>query len=355
MDFHNAVAEFAEKAKTLKPHIQSEEATKTALIMPFFQQVLGWEVFNPQEFAPEYKANFRSNGSDRVDFAVLVGGNPVMLIEAKYVGESLEPHVGQLSGYYAPTDAKFAVLTNGLSYRFFSDVIKGNIMDTIPFLDVDLLALDVRAVMELERFSKPLFDVDTAAARAFELLHENSLYARLSREIESPSDEFVRLLSGNSELTVEQLKPIVKSAIGRYISDNALEVTAAPAPSENVADTPNDALQFTAEQLEATEAVKTIIATTGSKHRYKVKTQLRKKYCVVNYRNCMVCSFPLVDNNDISSIRFMGTTVEKRKQLSEFPLSSAAAVGEFAPQIIKQLEFIDWWYLNPKAETGGVE
>jgi hypothetical protein len=40
MSFFDVVAAFAEKAKTLKPHIQTEEATKTALIMPFFGQVL---------------------------------------------------------------------------------------------------------------------------------------------------------------------------------------------------------------------------------------------------------------------------------------------------------------------------
>jgi hypothetical protein len=68
-----------------------------------------------------------------------------------------------------------------------------------------------------------------------------------------------------------------------------------------------------------------------------------------------VCAFPLGSNCEISSIRFWGTSVENRKKFSEFPLSGAAAVAEYAPDIIKQLEFIDWWYLNPKAETGGVE
>ena len=351
MKFFKIVTEFAEKAKTLKPHIQSEEATKTALIMPFFQQVLGWDVFNPQEFAPEYKANFKSNGNDRVDFAILLDDKPVILIEAKYIGESLESHIGQLSGYYAPTEAKFAVLTNGLQYRFYSDIMKKNIMDTVPFLDIDLLALDVRAVAELEHFSKCLFNIDTVAVRAFELLYENIMYARLSKEIESPSDEFVRLLLDSSDLSFEQLKSIAKSAIQRYMSDNAVEIATTPL-EENLSDTSNEAPQFTAKQLKAIEDVKAIIATTGSKHRYKVKEYLRKKHCGVEYRRVTVCAFPFGDDNDISSIRFWGTTIEKRKQISEFPLLE---VKDFAPQIIKQLEFIDWWYLNPKPETGGVE
>lgn len=356
MSFYESVAAFADKVKTLKPHIQSEESTKTALIMPFFQQILGWDVFNPLEFAPEYKANFRSNGNDRVDFAVLVDGKPVVLVEAKYVGEPLEPHVGQLAGYYAPTDAKFAVLTNGVSYRFFSDVEKENIMDGTPFLDIDLLALDRRAVAELERFHKERFDYDSAIIRAFELLHENAIYARLSCEIESPSDAFIRLLSAGNDLSVERLKPITKAAIIRYISDNAVEVTAAPVPpEESASDTSPVGEEFTAQQLEIMEAVKAIINATGSKHRYKVGFLSRKKYCEVSYRKFAVCVFPRGGNNTVTSIRFWGTTIEGRKQLAESPISDAAAVEYFAPQIIKQLEFIDWWYLNPKAETGGIE
>jgi hypothetical protein len=41
--------------------------------------------------------------------------------------------------------------------------------------------------------------------------------------------------------------------------------------------------------------------------------------------------------------------------MTESPVEDVVAVDGFAPQIIKQLEFIDWWYLNPKAETGGIE
>lgn len=352
--FYESVAAFAEKIKTLKPHIASEESTKTALIMPFFQQILGWDVFNPQEFAPEYKANFRINGNDRVDFAVMVGGKPVILVEAKYVTEPLEPHVGQLAGYYAPTDAKFAVLTNGVSYRFFSDVEKENIMDATPFLNLDLLALDKRAVADLERFHKERFDYDSVVVRAFELLHENAIYARLSREIESPSDAFIRLLSVAPDPSVERLKPIAKAAIHRYIADSAVEVTAT-LPEEATPDAAPVVEGFTPQQMTVMEAVKAVIASTGSKHRYKVSFVSRRKYCEVSYRKYAVCTFPRNGDNAVTMIRFWGTTIEGRKLLTESPCADATAVTGFASQIIKQLEFIDWVYLNPKAETGGIE
>jgi hypothetical protein len=352
--FYDSVADFAEKARVLKPHIVSEEATKTALIMPFFQQILGWDVFNPVEFTPEYKANFRTNGNDRVDFAILVSGKPVILIEAKHVNEPLEPHVGQLASYYAPTDARFAVLTNGLSYRFFCDVEKENIMDAIPFLDIDLFALDDRSVAELASFRKEQFDYDSIVIRAFELLHENAIYARLSQEIENPSDEFVRLLSVNKNIPAERLKPIARAAILRYITDSAVE-TAQTSPDELLTENSLSSDIFSSKQLEVMEAVKSTIISTKSKHRYKVNFVLRRKYCEVSYRKYAVCVFPRIGNDLVSTIRFFGTTVESRKLTTESPCIDAASVSVFSPQIIKQLEFIDWLYLNPKAESGGIE
>ncbi len=54
MDFIDTLRQFAARAEKLRPQIQTEEATKTSLVMPFFQQVFGYDVFNPDEFIPEF-------------------------------------------------------------------------------------------------------------------------------------------------------------------------------------------------------------------------------------------------------------------------------------------------------------
>ena len=41
---------------TIKDNINTEEATKTSLILPFFQ-ILGYDIFNPLEFVPEFTAD----------------------------------------------------------------------------------------------------------------------------------------------------------------------------------------------------------------------------------------------------------------------------------------------------------
>lgn len=56
MDFIDQLKQFAKRVDSLKESINTEEATKTAIIMPFFA-MLGYDVFNPQEFVPEYTGN----------------------------------------------------------------------------------------------------------------------------------------------------------------------------------------------------------------------------------------------------------------------------------------------------------
>ena len=55
MSFYDDIKNFSQRIVTLKDSIQTEEATKMSLIVPFFQ-LLGYDVFNPAEFCPEYTA-----------------------------------------------------------------------------------------------------------------------------------------------------------------------------------------------------------------------------------------------------------------------------------------------------------
>ena len=56
MEFSNKLKEFSQRIEKMKDGIQTEEATKTSLVMPFFN-LLGYDVFNPMEFCPEYTAD----------------------------------------------------------------------------------------------------------------------------------------------------------------------------------------------------------------------------------------------------------------------------------------------------------
>lgn len=56
MEFIDTIKQLSQRIATLKDSIQTEEATKTSFVMPFFQ-ALGYDIFNPMEFCHEYTAD----------------------------------------------------------------------------------------------------------------------------------------------------------------------------------------------------------------------------------------------------------------------------------------------------------
>ena len=94
------------RVHTLKDNINTEEATKTSLILPFFQ-ILGYDIFNPLEFIPEFTADFGIKKGEKVDYAIKISDAPVILIEAKSISEKLTKHDSQLFRYFGTTTSKF--------------------------------------------------------------------------------------------------------------------------------------------------------------------------------------------------------------------------------------------------------
>lgn len=160
MDFIDQLKQFSKRVESMKDSIQTEEATKTAIIMPFFA-MLGYDVFNPQEFVPEFTADVGIKKGEKVDYAIIKEGEPVILIECKSIQENLDRHDSQLFRYFGTTTAKFAILTNGLIYRFYTDLDSPNKMDDDPFLSINILDIRENQVPELKKFSKGVFDIDS--------------------------------------------------------------------------------------------------------------------------------------------------------------------------------------------------
>lgn len=117
-------------------------------------------MFNPQEFVPEFTADVGIKKGEKVDYAIMQDGNPVILIECKSITEDLSRHDSQLFRYFGTTSAKFAILTNGVYYRFYTDLDDRNKMDSDPFLTINILDLRENQVPELKKFCKSVFDID---------------------------------------------------------------------------------------------------------------------------------------------------------------------------------------------------
>lgn len=224
MDFQEQLAKFIKRVESLKGSIQTEEATKTAIIMPFFA-LLGYDVFDPQEFAPEYVADVGIKRGEKVDYAILQDGKPVIIIEAKAISRSLERQDSQLFRYFSTTPAKFAILTNGIRYRFYTDLEAQNKMDAIPFLDFDLTQMKDSQIEELKRFQKENFSISKVFDAASVLKYQSRFKEVLAEQFRNPSDEFIGFFlqdvySGRKTQSVlERFRPILLCSMQEFISD----------------------------------------------------------------------------------------------------------------------------------------
>ena len=196
MEFNESIKQFSERVTTIKSSISTEEATKMSLIIPMFQ-LLGYDVFNPTEFCPEYNADVGIKKGEKVDYAILENGQPNILIECKSCTEELEKHSSQLFRYFGTTSAKFGILTNGIVYKFYTDLEEANKMDLVPFLEIDMLNLKDAALNELKKFCKDNFDKDKIFSTAEELKYSSQIKNVLSSEFDSPSEDFVRFILVN--------------------------------------------------------------------------------------------------------------------------------------------------------------
>jgi predicted type IV restriction endonuclease len=194
MDFKDELKQLGEKVCKLKETVQTEEATKMAFIVPFIK-ALGYDVSDPAEVVPEYTCDVGIKKGEKIDYTILKKGEPIILIECKHWKQKLNLHNGQLLRYFHVSKAKFAILTNGIEYLFYSDLVAPNKMDEKPFLEVNFGRLNDEAIENVKKFHKSYFDLDIVSTVARDLKYKRELKAAIKYEIENPSENLVRVLA----------------------------------------------------------------------------------------------------------------------------------------------------------------
>lgn len=224
MDFKDYFKQLSERIPKLKEQILTEEATKNAFIMPFIQ-MLGYDVFNPTEVVPELDCDLVKKKGEKIDYAIMKDGEPAILVECKHWQQDLDLHSTQLQKYFVASKAKFGILTNGITYRFYTDLAKPNIMDDTPFLEVDLENIKDAQIEEVKKFHKSYFDVDNILSSAGELKYMAELKTAIRSEFASPSSEMVKMLAKRvydgviTQKVLEQFTSLVKRSFASHISD----------------------------------------------------------------------------------------------------------------------------------------
>ncbi len=306
MDFKDQIKQLADRVNKLKEQIQTEEATKNAFIMPFLQ-ILGYDVFNPLEVVPEYVTDIGTKKGEKIDYAIFNDGNPTILVECKHWGQNLNLHDGQLLRYFHVSKAKFGLLTNGVTYRFYSDLVEANKMDEKPFLEFNIIEIKDNQVEELKKFHKTIFDAESITNTASELKYTNELKHLLQQELANPSTEFVKHFAKQvypsvvTAKVLEQFTNLTKRSIQQHISDLITERLKTALTKEDEKTKEQEAVQ--AEQVKPDDSK--IITTEEELEGFMiVKTILRQKINAtrVTYRDAQSYFAILLDDNNRKTI-----------------------------------------------------
>ena len=261
MDIADRLASLAAKIEQQKPSIQTEEATKNAFIMPFISLVLGYDVFNPQEVIPEFTADVGTKKGEKIDYAIVKDGEVQILIEAKTVGSPLGiNHASQLFRYFATTNARIAILTNGEQFHFFTDLDRPNRMDDKPFLQLDLSDLDETLIPEVQKLTKDSFDLDSVVNAAEELKYIGALKRALAGQFREPDADWVKALTARvydgsyTQKVREQFSTLVPKAMNQFLADQVNDRIKAALGGQRYPDTTTAPMTGTAAAEQAVDA-----------------------------------------------------------------------------------------------------
>lgn len=348
MDLKDQIKVIADRTKH-KDQIQTEEATKNAFVMPFLQS-LGYDVFNPLEVVPEFITDIGIKKGEKIDYAIFKDGNPTILIECKHWSQNLNIHDGQLLRYFHVSKAKFGILTNGIVYRFYSDLVSPNKMDEKPFLEFNITDVKDNQIEELKKFHKTNFDAESIVNTASELKFMNELKHILNQELTNPTPEFVKHFAKQvypsvvTAKVLEQFTELTKKSIQQHISDLITERLKTALSKE---DEKNSEVNISTEKN--LEDISKVNTTEEELEGFMiVKTILRQKTAVnrVTFRDAQSYFAVFLDDNNRKPVcrlylnggkKFIGTFDETKKETKN-EIKNLDEIFDYSELLLKTIE-----------------
>lgn len=325
MDFKDSIKQLSGRVLKLKDSILTEEATKNAFIMPFIN-ALGYDVFDPLEVVPEMTCDIAMKKGEKIDYAIMKEGEPILLIECKHWAQDLNLHDNQLIRYFNVSKAKFGLLTNGVIYRFYTDLIEPNKMDEKPFLEVDITDIRDNQIEELKKFHKSYFDVENILSSASELKYTGELKAIFAKEFANPSADFVKYFAKQvydgviTAKLLEQFTSLTKRSISTYINDLISERLKTALKTESTSDETIVSEQSSSMEANSEEESKIVTTEEEIESYMIVKSILRPIVDIsrVVYRDAQTYFAILLDDNNRKPICRMYFNSISKKYISTF-------------------------------------
>lgn len=346
MDFKERLTSLAERVGRLKEQVNTEEATKMSFILPFIN-ALGYDVYDPTQVTPESICDYGTKKNEKIDYTINIDGNPIMIVECKHWAQDLEKHKAQLFRYYQVSPAKFGLLTNGIVYKFFTDLETPNKMDDMPFFEVNILELRDSHIDKLREFSKDKYDVNTILNSANELKYVNAIRTLINSLATAPTDDYVRFLAKQiyegvvTAKVIEEFRPMIVRAHNQIIADNvnirlksafAPEVPSVEPTSEAPAKEPevDNKIITTEDEIQGLYIVKAILASTLDIERVTMRDA--QSYCAIlcdNNNRRPLCRLHFNAKQKYVEI-FDENKVGKRE-----PISTVADIYKYADVIVE--------------------
>ena len=358
MDFAERLSALATKVAQQKAALETEEATKNAFVMPFISTILGYDVFNPSEVVPDFTADVGVKKGEKIDYAIVRDREVQRHSDGKHDGAPLSlEHASQLYRYFAVTNARIAVLTNGEKYHFYTDLDAPNRMDAKPFLVLDLLDIDTTLLPELLKLSKTEFDLDSIISAAGELKYVGQIKRAIAAEFKDPSDDWIRFFTNRvyegafTQKVREQFTPLVgkasqqvnnrlATALGAGSTppplppevDPAGEISSQEEAVRDLEETQEEIIT-TAEELSAFNIVRAIVCNQVDMSRVSYRDA--KSYCAI-----------LLDNNNRKTIarlhfnrsqKYIGI-LDENKSETRHPLAALEQIYTLSDQLRATVE-----------------
>jgi hypothetical protein len=350
MDIKDKIKVIADRITALKLQVKTEESTKTAFIMPFIQ-MLGYDIFNPMEVVPEFVADIGIKKGEKIDYAILKDGKPTILIECKHWEQDLNVHEGQLLRYFHASKVKFGVLTNGILYRFYSDLVEPNKMDEKPFLEVDITEIKDNQIDEIKKFHKAYFDIESIISNATDLKYTNEIKNIITQEFNDPTADFVRFFAKQvyqyklTQNVIDQFTILVQRSISQHISDLITERLKTALNKEKE----SNVKQEEKREISKEPAEPKIITTDEELEGFGIaKSILRQKVESkrINYRDFQGFFAVLLDDSIRKTIcrfyfnddkKFIAIPDENKKEV-RFDISTLDDIYNFSEQLLDSVE-----------------
>lgn len=258
--------------------LATEAQTKASLIGPFLR-CLGYDSSNHEQVKVEVSTTI----GGKIDYQLTGQRGAKIAVEAKKVGVNLsEKETNQLRSYFTFSEAVAGILTNGVDCWLFTDAQKTNVMDSAPYLKIDIRTLTNNDITHLDALARGNVHQGAIHEQAKRERYRTQINEIVAEELRSPSLGFLKLVGkrvGIKPLTkanLEFLGPLVTEATSGHLSEEtspdlqpeAFTTTESP-PTPSPEDLP--------------ASVKAVI----TKEQFRGATLFGQKLSVQNYRQVL--------------------------------------------------------------------